>query len=110
MVMQEQVVSVYAGTRGYLDNVPTVDVRRFEGELIEWFRSRHSTLLDGIASSGDIKDEAAFENAIKSFAAQFRVSGEALGEAPDPQAQGEAHKRIVDSATTLPEEEINRED
>ena len=39
---------IFAGTRGYLDGVDVADVRRFEAELLEWFRTRHSDLLDSI--------------------------------------------------------------
>ena len=38
MPVEEQVVSIFAGTRGYLDDVPVADVRRFETELLEFFR------------------------------------------------------------------------
>ena len=40
MPVEEQVVSIYAGTNGYLDDVPVGDVRRFEDELLEAFRTR----------------------------------------------------------------------
>ena len=36
MPVEEQVVVLYAGTRGYLDDVPVADVRRFETELLDW--------------------------------------------------------------------------
>ena len=71
MPVEEQVVSLYAATNGYLDPVPVDEVRRFEAGLIEWFRNRHGDLLDGIRSSGDIADVGAFEAAIKGFAEQF---------------------------------------
>ena len=71
MPVEEQVVSLYAATNGYLDPVPVDQVRRFEAELIEWFRNRYGDLLDGIRSSGDIADVGAFEAAIKGFAEQF---------------------------------------
>jgi F-type H+-transporting ATPase subunit alpha len=74
MVVEEQVVSLYAGTRGHLDGVPVADVRRFESELLDWFRTRHSDILDGIRTGGNIPDEAAFEAGIKAFAEQFSVS------------------------------------
>ena len=41
MPVEEQVVSIFAGTRGYLDDVPVADVERFETELLEFFRTRH---------------------------------------------------------------------
>src|ERR671928_413628 len=50
--VEEQVVSIFAGTKGYLDDVPTDDVQRFEAELLEEFRSRHSELLEQIREKG----------------------------------------------------------
>jgi hypothetical protein len=46
-------------------------VPRFEGELLEWFRTRHRDVLDAVRSGGDIPDVEAFETAIKGFAEQF---------------------------------------
>ena len=48
MPVQEQVVVLMAGTRGYLDNIPVSDVLRFESELLDHFKTRHSALLDDI--------------------------------------------------------------
>src|SRR5687768_1234618 len=74
MPVEEQVLSLYAATNGYLDPVPVEDVNRFERELIEWFRARNGAILDGIKSSGDIADVDAFESALKGFADQFQAS------------------------------------
>src|ERR687897_38260 len=71
MPVEEQVVSLYAGTRGHLDDVPVAQVRRYEAELLEWFGTRHRDALDAIRTGGDIADVAAFEMAIKDFAEQF---------------------------------------
>ena len=46
MPVEEQVVSIFAGTKGYLDDVPVGDVRRFESELIDYIRTTHGALLD----------------------------------------------------------------
>jgi F-type H+/Na+-transporting ATPase subunit alpha len=72
MPVEEQVVSLYAATQGYLDSVPVEDVIRFEKELLEWFHSRNGAILDGIKTSGDIADVPAFEAALKAFADQFQ--------------------------------------
>ena len=74
MPVEEQVVSLYAGTHGYLDPIPVTDVRRFETELIEWFRTRHADIVDGIKSSGAIADVDALEAGIKAFAEHFQPS------------------------------------
>jgi F-type H+-transporting ATPase subunit alpha len=83
--VEEQVVSLYAGTNGYLDPVPVDEVKRFETELLAWFRTRHGDILEGIKSSGDIADVDGFETAIKGFAEQFsweQAADEAATQAP----------------------------
>ncbi len=106
--VQEQVVVIFAGTRGYLDRVPVTDVARFETELLDWYRSRHGDMLDAIKAKGDIADLGAFEAAVKAFTAQFR-SSDGSGAEPQAQAQGLASSRMVDSDHTLPEEDIERD-
>jgi F-type H+-transporting ATPase subunit alpha len=69
--VEQQVVSLYAGTHGYLDPIPVSDVGRFEAELLEWFQARHREILEAIRTDGDIPDVEAFETAIKGFAEQF---------------------------------------
>jgi F-type H+-transporting ATPase subunit alpha len=71
MPVERQVISLYAGTRGYLDGIPVEDVRRFESELLEYFSSRHSEMVDTIKSSGSIADVNALDAAIKDFAERF---------------------------------------
>jgi F-type H+-transporting ATPase subunit alpha len=109
MPVEEQVVAFMAATRGYLDPVPVEDVRRFEQELLQHFRTRHGDMLDGIRTSGAIADEAALEAAIKTFAELFSPTGGAAGEAPggvsDPGTSS-----IATAPTHLPEEEVSRPD
>jgi F-type H+-transporting ATPase subunit alpha len=107
--VQEQVVSLYAGTQGFLDNLPVEDVQRFEVELIDWFRTREGALLNEIRDSGEIADEEAFAAKIQGFADQFVLSVADIAE-PDPEAQGEARAVMVDADTTLPEKDITRDE
>ena len=107
--VDEMTVSIFAGTRGYLDALPVEDVLRFEAELLEWFRTRHGDIMSSIKSDGVIPDEDAFEAGIKAFAEQFQAS-DGSGPEPDAEAQGEAHAELVDSDTTLPEEDITRDE
>ncbi len=107
MPVQEQVVSLYAGTQGYLDAVPVEDVARFEAELLEWVRARNSHLLSSIADSGAV-DQEALKAAVSAFAAQFEPSSAPVGDEPDAQAQAEAEAGVVDAAHTLPETDIQR--
>jgi F-type H+-transporting ATPase subunit alpha len=80
MPVEEQVVSLFAGTHGYLDGIPVGDVRRFENELIEWFRTRHADVLDTIKSSGAIADADAFDGIVKAFADNFQPTETAPAE------------------------------
>lgn len=105
--VEEQVVLLYAGTRGYLDAVDVPDVGRYEAELLEWFNGRHSDQLRAITDTGNIADAEAFEAAIAAFTDQFQRTAVELI-APDPSDQGQAESHLVDAPNTLPEEEISR--
>ena len=106
--VDEQAVSIFAGTRGYLDKLEIEDVARFESELLDWFRTRHSDVMAKIRTDGVIEDAAFFEAEIAAFAEQFVGSSMDASE-PVAQAQGEAQTDMVDSDVTLPEEEISRD-
>jgi F-type H+-transporting ATPase subunit alpha len=72
MVVQEQVVSIFAGTNGYLDDIPVTDVKRFEAELLEAFRTRYRDVLDGIVSQKSLPEGMA--DAVAEFKQSFQVS------------------------------------
>ena len=55
MPVEEQVVAIFAGTRGYLDHVETGKVTRFEQQLLSELRSRHGDVLDAIRTDREIK-------------------------------------------------------
>ncbi|HEY7397695.1 MAG TPA: F0F1 ATP synthase subunit alpha, partial [Gaiellaceae bacterium] len=55
--MEEQVVALYAGVNGYLDDIATDDVPRFQDELRESLRAQ-AEIYKGIRESGDLSDEA----------------------------------------------------
>ena len=48
MPVEEQVVSIFAGTKGYLDDISVSNVRRFENEFLDHMRTRHASVLAGI--------------------------------------------------------------
>ena len=54
----EQVTSIYAGTKGYIDSVKVSDVRRYETKLLEHANSDHADLMNEINSTGLLSDEA----------------------------------------------------
>ena len=57
LTVSEQVVSIYAGVRGYLDKVAVNDVVRFETEVLNEMRSSHAELLDAIANEKELSKE-----------------------------------------------------
>jgi len=72
--MEEQVVVVYAGTRGYLDKIAVDQVGRFEQELLRVVRTEHKQLLDDIRKEKDISKNGAsgkIEDAIKALLETF---------------------------------------
>jgi len=68
LAVEEQVVSIYAGTRGYLDRVAVADVRRFEAELLAHLHTRHKAILDKIRTEKDLKN---VEDDLKAVLAGF---------------------------------------
>ena len=108
LLVEEQVVSIWAGTRGHLDGVALEDVRRFEAELLDWFRTREAEQLAAVAETGKVADEDAFEAAVAAFTEQFASSALVTGEAPEA-AASDTTSTLVDDDTTLPEEDISPE-
>jgi F-type H+-transporting ATPase subunit alpha len=51
--VEDQVVSIWSGTSGELDEVPAEDVRRFEREFLDHLKSAHPEILQSIASTND---------------------------------------------------------
>jgi F-type H+-transporting ATPase subunit alpha len=74
MPVEEQVVSIFAGTRGFIDDIPTGDVRRFEEELLEYFRSEQRDLLGDIKETRSLPEEEKLTEAINSFKQRFSPS------------------------------------
>ena len=54
LTVPEQVVSVYAGVRGYLDKLAVIDVVRFESELLAEIKSNHEDLLESIKNEKEL--------------------------------------------------------
>jgi F-type H+-transporting ATPase subunit alpha len=65
--VEEQVVIIYAGSNGWVDDVPIPEVRRFESEMIAFFRANHADLLEGIRTTGATPDEADMKKALQEF-------------------------------------------
>jgi F-type H+-transporting ATPase subunit alpha len=74
MPVEEQVVVIYAGTRGWLDTVPVEDVVRFGAEFLTDMRAKHADVLSNIKETSAVNDTEALDAALKSFLDSFAVS------------------------------------
>jgi len=74
MPFEEQVIVIYAGTRGWLDTVPVEDVRRFEQELLTYLRAKHADLLGEIRTTGKLPDVELINAALQTFLDGFARS------------------------------------
>ena len=96
--VEEQVVSLWAGTTGQLDDVPVEDIRRFETEYLDYLRRSYAGLLTTIRETNNLTDDdvTTLKEATDRFRRTFEVTGgqllvtsdesvPALGEGEDKQ-------------------------
>jgi F-type H+-transporting ATPase subunit alpha len=87
--IERQVVSIWAGTNGYLDDVQVDDVSRFEAEFLDHVEANQPQIFEHIREKGDLPDdvEQQLHDAVKEFRSRFRPSE---GAPPLREAQAEA--------------------
>jgi F-type H+-transporting ATPase subunit alpha len=97
--VEEQVISIFLGTRGHLDSVPVGDIRRFEQEFLDHVRRNQEGILGEIRDTGKLSDELAerITAVVKEFKDNFTAS-DGSSVAPK-EAEAEA----------LDEDEVDRE-
>lgn len=93
--VEEQVVSIWAGTNGKLDTVPVEDVLRFERELLDYLR-RNTSVLDELRETNVLSDEniSTLDSSIDTFISEFQT------------ADGSTLEEVVEE---LPEGDVNQE-
>ncbi|PIP91174.1 MAG: F0F1 ATP synthase subunit alpha [Bdellovibrionales bacterium CG12_big_fil_rev_8_21_14_0_65_38_15] len=71
----DQVISIYAGTKGMLDSIPTEHIRKAEDELLTFIKSKHTDLRNTLAKDNVVSDdnEKKLADAIKSFVNNFKA-------------------------------------
>jgi F-type H+-transporting ATPase subunit alpha len=76
MPVENQLVMIYLGTSGSLDELPLQHVGRFEKEFLEMMEMRHKDLLDTIAEKKELTDEIAkrIQSVAKEFIDTFKVT------------------------------------
>ena len=73
MPFEEQTVSIFAGTNGYIDSVPVDRVTEYEEQMLSYMRTEHAGVLEEIRTTGKFEDDTKNKvvDALKTFAKQF---------------------------------------
>ena len=87
--VEEQVVSLWAGSNGYLDDVPIEDISRFETDFLDFLRRQRAGLLTTIRESRDLAEDTAtaLKDAIEEFRKGFETSSGELLSGEDEKAE-----------------------
>ncbi len=74
--VEKQIAIIFAGTNGYLDPIPTGEVRRYEEDLYRFLETRRPAILTGIADKKQIDDamKAELKGALEEFAREFKAA------------------------------------
>ena len=86
--VEEQVVSIWAGANGHLDDVPVEDISRFETDFLDYLRRSHAGILQTIRESLALSEDTitALKDAIGEFRKGFETSSGELLSAEEEQA------------------------
>jgi F-type H+-transporting ATPase subunit alpha len=97
MPVERQVVSVWAGTNGYLDDVPIEDIKRFESQFLEELGRSNDGIYATIRETGRLNDDTkvALQDAIDKFRRGFEVTGGGL--------------LVTDEGSDLQDEDVQQE-
>ena len=71
--VEDQVISIFAATNGFVDSIPEADVRRYEAEMLQFLRQKYSNIIDTVSKDKAIKDDVkkSLSDALNEFKAIF---------------------------------------
>ncbi len=77
--VEEQIIIIYAATKGYMDELPTTSVKRYETELIEYVKTAEAGLIEKLSMDKALTDEIVemMESTLKTFTERFAATVEA---------------------------------
>jgi F-type H+-transporting ATPase subunit alpha len=93
MPVELQVLSVFAGTSGALDDLEISDIRRFETDMHEWFQARHGALIDQLRTAGTLPEGDVLADAMAEFKETFAAA--LANEAPRAASQQTAAAAVA---------------
>ncbi|MBV9302300.1 MAG: F0F1 ATP synthase subunit alpha [Acidobacteriaceae bacterium] len=98
--VEKQVMIIFAGTNGYLDDLPVEDVRRFEAELYNFLENSKPDLLSTIREKGELNDDikSQVNDALKEFKQRFLEAKQA----PKPRTEARGVKQGRDQTRDVP--------
>ncbi len=90
MSLEDQVMVIFAGVNGHLDDVPTDQIRRFEKEFLAYMHKEWPEVPNAIGEEKDISErtEKNLREDVRKFKAQFMAALEAEDEAAEPATSG----------------------
>ncbi|SIS41252.1 F0F1 ATP synthase subunit alpha [Salimicrobium flavidum] len=74
IAVEKQVMIIYALTKGYIDDIPTEEVTRFEREFHNWLDNNRKDLINQIRDTGKLADDGDMSEAVEAFKKTFVVS------------------------------------
>ncbi|HEX9712275.1 MAG TPA: F0F1 ATP synthase subunit alpha [Actinomycetota bacterium] len=92
--VEDEVIGIFCGTQGYLDDLPVEDVKRFEQGLLDYVHTRHPEVARAIIETGDLSEEtiATLKGAIEEFKKTFQPSEQRVVEEENVGWERTAHK------------------
>ncbi len=96
--LERQIVSIWAGTTGKLDDVAVADIRRFESELLDFIGRERKEIFTVISETKQLEDDtvAKMEEAVATFKKQFKSSvAAAVNEAAADALDGEGAEQVT---------------
>jgi len=96
--LERQIVSIWAGTSGKLDDVAVADIRRFESELLDFIGRERKAIFDVISETKQLEDDTvkSMEEAVIAFKTRFVPSVAApVKDAPVEALDNEASEKII---------------
>ena len=112
--VERQVVAIWVGTQGYLDDVPVGDVDRFEREFLDFVQRQQGGLYDSIRETSDLTDDTAsgLKDAVDEFRKGFEVSGGGLlvqDEPVEPADEEDVDQETVSRRVRRPERDSRQQ-
>jgi F-type H+/Na+-transporting ATPase subunit alpha len=96
--LERQIVSIWAGTSGALDDVAVADIRRFESELLDYIGRERKAIFDVISETKQLEDDtvASMVEAVASFKTRFvPTTAAVVKDAPVDALEGEVSEQIT---------------